>query len=67
MPSWVILVIGLSIVGVLVLVARKLGAASAERKLLKKNIKAAEQRKAIDNEIQKLNPDELAARLRDGL
>lgn len=67
MPSWVVAVIGLAIVGALVLAARKWGVVSAEKKMVKKVIKAAKERKLVDNEVQNLTPDELLDRLRNGM
>ena len=49
------------------MVARRWGISSAKNKRLKENVEAARTRKEIDNEIQKLTPDELADRLRRGL
>lgn len=67
MSSWVIAVIGLAIVAGLIMVARKWGQTAAEKRILKANLNAAETRKAIDNEIKKLTPNELLDRLRAGL
>jgi len=63
MSSWVIAVIGLAIVTGLILVARRWGKLSAERKILRKNIEAAKNRKAIDNETDKLDDDGLTSEL----
>ena len=67
MPSWVIAVIGLAILAALILAVRKWGQLSVERKNLKRDLKAALDRKAIDDEVQKLTPDELVDELRGGL
>jgi len=67
MASWVVALIGVTIVGGLIVVARRWGISSAKNKRLKENVEAARTRKEIDNEIQKLTPDELADRLRRGL
>ena len=67
MSSWVVVIIGLAIVGSLVLVARKWGKEAARTKILEKNIEAARTRKAIDRDIQNLSDNELADRLRSGM
>ena len=67
MPGWGIVIIGLAILAALVLAVRKWGQLSVERRVLERNIKAAKTRKAIDDEIQKLTPDELADELRNSL
>jgi len=67
MSGWLVILIASIVLGILVTVVRKWGAASANNKILQKNIEAARTRKAINNEIQNLNKTELAARLRSGL
>ena len=67
MPSWVVAVIGLAVVSALVLAARKWGVTSAEKKFAGRVIKAAKERKLVDNEVANLTPDELLDRLRHGL
>lgn len=67
MPGWVLALIGLSIVGGLIFVARKWGGSAVKEQIRKDVIEAARTRKAIDNEVQKLTPDELADRLRRGM
>ncbi len=67
MSSWVILLLGIVLLSAALLTARKLGAVASESRARKRVIKAAEQRKAIDNEIQNLSPTELADRLRSGM
>ena len=61
------MVIGLAVVAGLVLAVRQWGRLSAEKRILERGIEAARTRKAIDNEVQKLSPDELATRLRSGM
>lgn len=67
MSSWIIILLGTIFLGSLIIVTRKWGKASAERKALKDSIESAKKRKAIDNEIQNLSPIELADRLRRGM
>lgn len=67
MSSWIVIVISLAIIGSLIIVSRKWGAARSKLKVQQKVIKSAEKRKAIDREIQNLSPSELADRLRRGL
>jgi len=67
MPDWVLALIGLAIVGGLIFTARKWGGSAAKDSMRKSVIEAARTRKAIDHEVQKLTPDELADRLRRGL
>jgi len=67
MPSWVIIVIGLAMVGSLIYVSRRWGGSAAREQMRKNVIQAARTRKAIDDEVKKLTPDELADSLRRGL
>ena len=67
MSGWVTIVIGFAIVGSLVMAARRWGISSAEKKLAVTVIKAAKDRKLVDNEVANLTPDELLDRLRHGL
>jgi len=67
MPSWVILLLGVFVLGTLVFVVKRWGKMSTENKVLKRNLEAARTRKAIDHEVEKLTDDELADRLRGGM
>ena len=67
MSGWIIVLIASIVLGAIIMIARKWGVASANKKILQKNIEAARTRKAIENEIQNLSPTELADRLRSGL
>jgi hypothetical protein len=67
MPDWVIVVVGLAIVGGLIYASRQWGGSAAKEQMRKNVIQAARTRKAIDDEVQKLTPDELADHLRGGM